>query len=181
MLNYQEANGIFRSRRRKCDTPQFGVSCTYCLERGIQCTRDSSSNSQATGLLNNGPVSNLLLPRITPSQTATQASDSLPPFSICLELVNLYFDFIHDQFHSLFHKPSMIEDVKNGCASPVILLAMMALSARLLSPSHLTSFRSPQIHIGFQPTRSSLTRIREKEEINTQKKAVVFSTLETYP
>jgi len=57
----------------------------------------------------------------------------LPPPSICLELVNLYFDFIHDQFHSLFHKPSLVEDVKKGEVSPVILLAMMALSARSLS------------------------------------------------
>jgi hypothetical protein len=34
----------------------------------------------------------------------------------------------------------MIEDVKNDRASPVILLAMMALSARLLFPFHLALF-----------------------------------------
>ena len=54
----------------------------------------------------------------------------LPPKALCLELVHLYFDFIHDQFHSLFHKPSVIEDVEAGRAPPVIIFAMMALSAR---------------------------------------------------
>jgi hypothetical protein len=112
------------------------VACTYCSERGIQCTRDSSSNSQPAVPSNNSLVSNSLLPRIIPSQAVAQASNSLPPPSVCLELVNLYFDFIHDQFHSLFHKLSVLEDVKQGHASTVILLAMMALSARLpFSPS----------------------------------------------
>lgn len=47
--------------------------------------------------------------------------------------MDLYFDFIHDQFHSLFHRPSILEDVKSGRASPVIVLSMMALSARFSS------------------------------------------------
>ncbi|CZR53483.1 uncharacterized protein PAC_03362 [Phialocephala subalpina] len=117
-----------RSRRRKCDTPQLGASCTYCSERGIQCTRDSS-NPQVSNNVPKGPASNGLQPRAIVSQLTTP-SNGLPPLSICLELVNLYFDFIHDQFHSLFHRPSIVEEVESGRASPVILLAMMALSAR---------------------------------------------------
>jgi hypothetical protein len=57
----------------------------------------------------------------------------LPPPELCLELVHLYFDFIHDQFHSLFHRPSVVEDVQAGLAPPVIVFGMMALSARFSS------------------------------------------------
>jgi hypothetical protein len=54
----------------------------------------------------------------------------LPPLDLCLELIELYFDLIHDQFHSLFHRPSFTEQVRKGTAPRVLLFAMMALSAR---------------------------------------------------
>lgn len=54
----------------------------------------------------------------------------LPPMPLRLELVNLYFDYIHDQFHSLFHRPSFMDDVANDRVAPVVLLAIFALSAR---------------------------------------------------
>lgn len=56
----------------------------------------------------------------------------MPPAAVCLELLDLYFDYIHDQFHSIFHRPSLEEDVRLGRAPPVILYAIMALSARLV-------------------------------------------------
>jgi hypothetical protein len=61
---------------------------------------------------------------------------TLPPQALITELVQLYFDLIHDCFHSLFHPPTFIEDVARGDAPPVIVFAMMALSARYkISPS----------------------------------------------
>jgi len=66
------------------------------------------------------------------SSRLKQSSDDLPPRELYLELVDLYFDFIHDQFHTLFHKPTFIEDVQNDRAPLVITFAMMALSARLV-------------------------------------------------
>lgn len=63
-------------------------------------------------------------------QSIPDQSIQLPPKAVCLELVELYFDYIHDQFHSLFHRPSFIEDVEKGRAPPVILFAILALSAR---------------------------------------------------
>jgi hypothetical protein len=54
----------------------------------------------------------------------------LPPQSLCEEVVDLYFRFIHDTFHSLFHRPTMMQDVSQGTVSPVILYAMISLSAR---------------------------------------------------
>lgn len=54
----------------------------------------------------------------------------LPPKEVCLELVSLYFDYIHDQFHSLFHPPTLLQEVENETASPMIIFSVMALSAR---------------------------------------------------
>jgi hypothetical protein len=114
------------SRRRKCHTPEFGTSCTYCVDRGIQCTRSSLPPRPRPP-----DVPKQLAPAI--EQTAARSSPQtveLPPISVCVELTHLYFDLIHDQFHSLFHRPSVIRDVEEGKAPPVILFAMMALSAR---------------------------------------------------
>jgi hypothetical protein len=49
-----------------------------------------------------------------------------------MELLGLYFNFIHDQFHSIFHRPSLEEDVLQGTAPPIILYGIMALSARFV-------------------------------------------------
>jgi hypothetical protein len=54
----------------------------------------------------------------------------LPERAVQLELVDLYFAYINDQFHSLFHPPSFRADVEQGKAPPVIVYAMIALSAR---------------------------------------------------
>lgn len=54
------------------------------------------------------------------------------PFSrsLCAELIQLYFDYVHDQFHTLFHPPSFVEDVNRGQAPRILVYGMMALSAR---------------------------------------------------
>lgn len=57
-----------------------------------------------------------------------------------MELLYLYFDFIHDQFHSLFHRPSLEEDVLRGTVPPIILYGIMALSARFVRFENLTPF-----------------------------------------
>lgn len=50
-----------------------------------------------------------------------------------LELVGLYFDYIHDQFHSIFHRPSFTQDVANDRIPSIILFAIFALSSRFSS------------------------------------------------
>ena len=114
------------SRRRKCHTPEFGSSCTYCTDRGIQCTR-----STLPARLRPPDPPKQLAPAVEDIQPAPpQTSVQLPPVPVCVELTHLYFDLIHDQFHSLFHRPSVIQDVEQGRAPLVILFAIMALSAR---------------------------------------------------
>lgn len=45
-------------------------------------------------------------------------------------LVDLYFRFIHDSPHSLFHEPTFKASVAEGTVSKPVLLAMLGLSAR---------------------------------------------------
>ncbi|KAG7140369.1 putative transcriptional regulatory protein like [Verticillium longisporum] len=47
--------------------------------------------------------------------------------------VELYFKYIHDQLHSLFHRPSFMLDLHGGTAPLVLVYGMMALSARFSS------------------------------------------------
>lgn len=54
----------------------------------------------------------------------------MPSPALCKELINLYFRYIHDTFHSLFHQPSLIDDLGRGTIPQVILLAIISLSAR---------------------------------------------------
>jgi len=46
------------------------------------------------------------------------------------ELAELYFEYIHDQFHSMYHKASFMDDVVNDRVPAIVLFALFALSAR---------------------------------------------------
>lgn len=54
-----------------------------------------------------------------------------PPYSEeIIYLVDLYFEYIHDKPHSLFHEPSLKGSVLDGTVSRTVLLSMIGLSAR---------------------------------------------------
>lgn len=55
---------------------------------------------------------------------------TLPDQPLCTELVELYFDFVHDKFHSLFHRPSLIEDIRRRQVPENLIYGIFALSAR---------------------------------------------------
>ncbi|KAJ5318345.1 hypothetical protein N7476_004765 [Penicillium atrosanguineum] len=55
---------------------------------------------------------------------------SLGTQSLCDELVDLYFEMIHDKQHALFHRPTFIAQQRSGQATAFLVLAMQALSAR---------------------------------------------------
>jgi len=59
-----------------------------------------------------------------------QPHDDMPPMPLRLELVNLYFDYIHDQFHSMYHRTSFVDDVAHDRIPKMVLLAIFALSSR---------------------------------------------------
>jgi hypothetical protein len=54
----------------------------------------------------------------------------LPPATVCFHLTTLYFDYVHDQLHTLFQKPTFMTDMVMNKIPPVIMFAVVALSAR---------------------------------------------------
>ena len=74
------------------------------------------------------------------------------------ELVELYFDYIHDQFHSIYHRASFLEDVVNDRVPAIALFAIFALSAR---------FSTNQAFDGTDPReRGESYRMRSEELLN---------------
>lgn len=69
-------------------------------------------------------------PATTIDQATTLEDVQFPPKAVCLHLATLYFDYVHDQLHTLFHKPSFMTGVAQGRTSPGLMFAVIALSAR---------------------------------------------------
>lgn len=63
----------------------------------------------------------------------------LPPAAVCFHLATLYFDYVHDQLHTLFQKPAFMTDMVMNKCPPVIMFAVVALSARSVDQVHSTS------------------------------------------
>lgn len=68
---------------------------------------------------------------------------ALPPAAVCFHLATLYFDYVHDQLHTLFQKPAFMADMVMNKTPPVIMYAVIALSARLVK---LTRVRNEHQH-----------------------------------
>lgn len=67
-------------------------------------------------------------PSVTDHGTPTDTP--LPPAAVCFHLATLYFDYVHDQLHTLFQKPAFMADMVMNKTPAVIMYAVIALSAR---------------------------------------------------
>lgn len=115
--------------------PSPGGACAYCVKKRVACSFASHSN---------GGVAEWTTRSSASPQTQTSTSDfefvrcqsvttSLPTRPLCIELTELYFRYIHDTFHSIFHRPSVMQDVANGTLPKVLLFGIVSLSARFSS------------------------------------------------
>ncbi|KAH6722860.1 fungal-specific transcription factor, partial [Leptodontidium sp. MPI-SDFR-AT-0119] len=116
-----------RSRRKKCIFRSNDAICTPCQEKKLKCSGPR---------LGAQPISRQEL--AAHPVTAEVQKPAIPvslnlPTALILEIVGLYFDLIHDQFHTLFHRSSFTGEVARGTAPLPILFAMVALSARFSS------------------------------------------------
>ncbi|KAF6844251.1 C6 transcription factor [Colletotrichum musicola] len=145
-----------RARRRKCQTREGLVGCIYCSERGIKCVQipppggyyEQRENQRKQNeeerqqhhhhRQQQGSQGNQGHASASPgshasgwcSRCETTPHSRLPSLPVRLDLVRLYFDYIHDQFHSLFHRPSFVEDALADRIPEGILYGICALSAR---------------------------------------------------
>lgn len=113
------------------------TACEHCLSRGLRCVQEPPEGGyyalRRDRLQEIGAFQETL-PRESQSNSSTYQSEfdpsPIPCMTLRLELVNLYFEYIHDQFHSIYHRPSFIEDVASERAPKIVLFAMLALSSR---------------------------------------------------
>jgi hypothetical protein len=106
-----------RTGKRKCISAQIGDLCNPCIQRNLSCSNQTSRRRQ------HEPVDH------THSRDPCDAIQ--PPYTEeIIHLVNLYFDYIHDKPHTLFHEPSLKASVVDGTVSRTVLLSLIALSAR---------------------------------------------------
>ncbi|KAK6525956.1 hypothetical protein TWF281_010998 [Arthrobotrys megalospora] len=107
-----------RTGKRKC-TPDPGHTngpCRQCHQRRLPCSQ-----------VINRPQQELHSP--SPTEAVVEAVKH--PYSTeVLNLVDLYFDYIHDKPHILFHEPSLKGSVRDGSVSRTVLLSLIAISAR---------------------------------------------------
>ncbi|KAB5545467.1 fungal-specific transcription factor [Coniochaeta sp. 2T2.1] len=137
-MRHSTACAACRNRRRKCLVPPDGGICAYCSDQNIACLRAGSIHRPGSGGRIRPRPSTITSHKQSQPQPNHPLSLSprrsspadIPDKALTFDLVELYFTYIHDQFHSLFHRPSFILDLHRGCAPPVIVYAMLALSAR---------------------------------------------------
>lgn len=119
-----------RNRRRKCEATGIGVACYHCAGKGIKCSL--GTDSPATKNRSNAVKSPFEYHR---NVSRNGIPIVLPPQALREQLAGLYFQYIHDTFHSLFHKPSFMQDVSRGTVPGVILFAVISLAARFSNHS----------------------------------------------
>ncbi|KAK8022870.1 hypothetical protein PG991_006751 [Apiospora marii] len=169
-----------RARRRKCTFPSGAnaTACEYCLSHGLPCTQGPPeggyyarrlSRKQKLGVVRLMPASaQQHWPCCWSLDAQRTAEEQLPPISVRVELVKLYFDFIHDQFHSLFHRPSFIEDVVNDRVPTIVLFAIFALSSRFSVNEAFAGSDPRERGERFRLACEGLLSIRDVEIVNIQ-------------
>ncbi|KAL0942717.1 C6 transcription factor [Colletotrichum truncatum] len=145
-MRYSTACSACRARRRKCEVPIGGGQCTYCATQNIACSRAGSiiqpKAVPVSPLSVATPKSPIVTEIIVASPPGITPAAAVADKALCFELVELYFKYIHDQLHSLFHRPSFMLDLHEGTAPLVLVYGMMALSARF-SPNPIFNGISP--------------------------------------
>lgn len=103
-----------RNGKRRCDRAGDSA-CSQCISRNIRCSAAAAPKQPS------GPLSiKRSLPPILSPHTSNEH----------IYLVDLYFTFLHDKPHTLFHEPTFKASVAEGTVSQPVLLAMMGMSAR---------------------------------------------------
>lgn len=119
------------SSQRPQDAPPCGPAPSYQTNKQHPSSSTVSPGTQCHTLSPSGPLPAPEERDRSPSNGSEESSVvRLPPLAVCLHLATLYFDYVHDQLHSIFHRPSFMADVAVEKISPVIMFAMIALSAR---------------------------------------------------
>ncbi|KAL3464516.1 hypothetical protein BJX64DRAFT_92198 [Aspergillus heterothallicus] len=117
-----------RTRKRRCIPTSKGAPCQLCHSLSIPCTL---AHSPRLNIVNqwDGHIGANLDPRQQPIESASPLG-VFASRELWAELVRIYFRFIHDIPHTIFHEPSFLRRLDDATASPIHIYAMCALAAR---------------------------------------------------
>lgn len=143
-IRTEKSSAKSRVRKRRC-VPVWGDTCRLCQLLSTPCSLNSGSRQHPS------PANSLVAPsKLTaklpdeellqnemdlnddffPSQFGPSYLRILGSRELFGELVPLYFRFIHNIAHTMFHVPSFMHRLNEGNACRVHVLAMCALAAR---------------------------------------------------
>ncbi|KAH8204113.1 hypothetical protein TruAng_001665 [Truncatella angustata] len=102
-----------RVGKRRCDRTGSSA-CNQCMQRSLPCSAVAIRREARP------PAASHTAP-LAPTQSDEEE---------VLHLVDLYFKYMHDKPHTLFHEPTFKASVAAGTVSQPVLLSMIGLSAR---------------------------------------------------
>jgi hypothetical protein len=108
-----------RAGKRKCTASAPNSRCHQCVKRQLDCS-----------LRIQGSPGRLRQPSLLPATQQEMLHALQPSHEIKDELVTLYLRHLHNQPHTLFHEPSLLEEVRSGTVSHNVLFGILGLSAR---------------------------------------------------
>ncbi|KAF4438390.1 hypothetical protein FACUT_4943 [Fusarium acutatum] len=115
-----------RDRRKKCDRSRPGLSCNFCIKRGLDCvgvTGDPVLDNLETHYEPLGHQAEDGRPRHVSSLV-------VPDAALAEELASLYFRYMHITFHNIFHRATFIAQVKDSSIPKILFFGVAGLSAR---------------------------------------------------
>jgi Fungal Zn(2)-Cys(6) binuclear cluster domain len=106
-----------REGKRKCEKPSTGEACSQCRARQLHCSSLSRTLAGKAKPLHPGPE-------------RLDTHEDLPCRSDIEKVIDLYFWYIHDKPHSLFHEATLRQCVHSGTISRAVLFGILGLASR---------------------------------------------------
>ena len=113
-----------RVSKKRCSASPFpGNSCLYCHQRHLECSWAARYYERKTAQA---------LAPASPNPGPNNQSDvcGLPPHDVLEEIISLYFRYLHNQPHSLFHEATFRGQFADGTVPEIFFYAVIGLSAR---------------------------------------------------
>ncbi|KAE9376418.1 hypothetical protein N431DRAFT_542071 [Stipitochalara longipes BDJ] len=158
---------IRKCRCLPCASDEDGT-CQLCKQQSLLCslTRRSGQNRPIVSVDNKSSLAT------TSSATTSHIplddpSQLLPPGPVLNELVELYFQLIHDGPHTLFHKPTFLARISENLVPTFLVLAVISFSTRFSTNEYFCN----------DPRRYALTYA--KAAIELLQKEMIHPSLES--
>ncbi|RKK97810.1 hypothetical protein BFJ68_g13869 [Fusarium oxysporum] len=124
-----------RDRRKKCDRSRPGLSCNFCIKRGLDCVGVTDDPAPDTLEKHYESLGN----QTEDGRPRRVSSLVVPDAALAEELASLYFRYMHITFHNIFHRATFMAQVKDSSIPKILFFGVAGLSARYSTHPIFTS------------------------------------------